>query len=198
MTSPFSNIHTSATTNSSPFGQHVNIVHTPEIQQLIIAQQQQSDALNKLLAQTPSNKFLSGCFTGGAYQQLQQQLAAQNAEPWGQLPSKSKGKGKSQSKGKLWGFGLPQPDPNLPVIWTCELCTTQHNHDSCWVCRNSLCKANRPDPENRWGTAWKYPPWAVQPAPNPKGKGKTAATGKPTEQQHNTPAALTLQEYISP
>ena len=121
---------------------------------------------------------------GNMYTQQQQQPQQQQQVMTQQLWTPQAGKGqqlywqKGKAGGKWKGKGkgktpwsLPQPDPSLPIAWECGHCGAQHNHDTCWVCRNIYCKAPRPDPN----ATWYDPSHNVGPA-NAKGKGMATAS----------------------
>ena len=64
--------------------------------------------------------------THGSYQQDYNDKGKGKAvEGWGNTKS-GKGKGKFSKAG----------DPSLPIIWQCERCTTVHNYQNAWRCRN--------------------------------------------------------------
>ena len=89
------------------------------------------------------------------------------------------GKAKGKGKGKTYGipYEVPPHDANAPVAWTCVYCTTKHNSDFCWVCRNLDCRMPRPDEgAEEYGPdpdEWPEIPWGG----NQKGKGKGAEKG---------------------
>ena len=113
---------------------------------------------------------------------LQQPQQTQQYPPQTQhkgLTTKGKGNdGKGWSKGKGKGFN-PAGDPNLPIAWVCQSCSTVHNAASSWRCRNWWCQEDRPDDDALPGTRtlgdYIDQSWG-KPGPAPKAGGKQGAS----------------------
>ena len=168
----------------------------------ILSLQQQIQQLTNLVATHVSQPGGGGQLQPQqqTYQPTQQQYNTPNGQSYWDAPlynvSLYKGKGGGKAKGKT-RYGPPPADYTKPISWTCYGCNTDHNAESCWVCRNAFCRLPRPDPSANYNTnnqAW-----------GGKGKGKGKGQGKGKDQQQhqqynreaqlNTPAAQTLRDY---
>ena len=127
------------------------------------------------------------------FQQLQQQPFQQQQQQQQQFKGGFTKGGKAKGKGKWnsWNNNGPPPaDYSMPIAWVCNTCGTAHNAESCWICRNALCRAPRPD-----ATAPVPPQQPTNNVGGPKGKGK-GKDPKLKEAQDNTLAAQTLRENL--